>query len=69
MYRNNLVPATLKLEAMAEESYQAGKSNVLNVIDAQRRTSDIKRAYLDSLFNFHSAFASLEEIVGEPLGP
>jgi len=54
---------------MAEESYQAGKSNVLNVIDAQRRTSDIKRAYLDSLFNFQSAFASLEEIVGEPLSP
>ena len=35
----------------------------------QRRTSDIKRAYLDSLFNFQAAFASLEEIVGEPLGP
>ncbi len=69
LYRDNLVPATLKLEAMAEESYQAGKSNVLNVIDAQRRTSDIKRAYLDSLFNFQSAFASLEEIVGEPLSP
>jgi cobalt-zinc-cadmium efflux system outer membrane protein len=69
LYRDNLVPATLKLEAMAEESYQAGKSNVLTVIDAQRRTNDIKRAYLDSLFSFQSAFANLEEVVGVTLGP
>ena len=69
LYRDNLVPATLKLEAMAEESYRAGKSNVLTVIDAQRRTNDIKRAYLDSLFSFQSAFANLEEVVGVTLGP
>jgi cobalt-zinc-cadmium efflux system outer membrane protein len=69
LYRDNLVPATLKLEAMAEESYQAGRTNVLNVIDAQRHTNDIKRAYLDSLFTFQSAFSNLEEVVGVALGP
>ena len=69
LYRDNLVPATLKLEAMAEDSYKSGKSNVLTLIDAQRKTNDIKRAYLDSLFAFQSAFANLEQVVGVALGP
>ena len=69
LYRDNLVPATIKLENMTEESYRAGKSNVLVVIDAQRRTNDLRRAYLDALFSFQSAFSNLEEIVGVSLGP
>ena len=69
LYRDNLVPATINLENMTEESYRAGKSNVLVVIDAQRRTNDLQRAYLDSLFSFQAAFSNLEEIVGVSLGP
>jgi len=69
LYRDNLVPATIKLENMTEESYRAGKSNVLVVIDAQRRTNDLQRAYLDALFSFQAAFSNLEEIVGVSLGP
>lgn len=69
LYRDNLVPATLKLESLTEESYRAGKSHVLIVIDAQRRTNDLRRAYLDSLFSFQAAFANLEEVVGVSLGP
>lgn len=69
LYRDNLVPATIRLENMTEESYRAGKSNVLVVIDAQRRTNDLQRAYLDSLFSFQAAFSNLEEIVGVSLGP
>ena len=52
---------------MARESYTEGKSNLLVVIDAQRKLSDTRKAYLDSLFATQSAFAALEEVVGEPL--
>jgi outer membrane protein TolC len=52
---------------MAEESYQAGKTNLLILLDAQRRLNDVRKAYLDSLFAAQSAFAALEEAVGAPL--
>lgn len=66
-YRDRIVPQSIKLEQMAEESYQFGKSNLLTLIDAQRRLNDVRKAYLDSLFAAQSSFAQLEETVGAPL--
>jgi outer membrane protein, heavy metal efflux system len=66
-YSNTIVPQTLRLEEMAEDSYRSGKSNLLTLIDAQRRLNETRKAYLDSLFSVQSAFAVLEEVVGGPL--
>ena len=66
-YSSTIVPQTVHLEAMAEESYRAGKSNLLTLIDAQRRLNDTRKAYLSSLFSVQSAFSALEEAVGVPL--
>lgn len=66
-YSQNIVPQTTKLEQMAEESYTAGKSNLLTLIDAQRKLNDVHKAYIDSLFAAQSSFAALEEVVGAPL--
>jgi len=66
-YRGRILPETVRLEGMAEESYQSGKSNLLTLIDAQRKLNDVRKAYLDSLFAGQSAFAILEEAVGAPL--
>ncbi len=66
-YSQNIVPQTTKLEQMAEESYAAGKSNLLTLIDAQRKLNDVRKAYIDSLFAAQSSFAALEEVVGAPL--
>jgi cobalt-zinc-cadmium efflux system outer membrane protein len=66
-YRERILPESVRLEKMAEESYQAGKHNLLMLIDAQRRLNDVRRAYLDSLFAGQSSFAILEEAVGAPL--
>ena len=66
-YSDTILPQTLRLQQMASESYTEGKSNLLVVIDAQRRLSDVRKVYLDSLFAAQSAFAGLEEVVGEPL--
>lgn len=66
-YRDRIVPQSIKLEKMAEDSYQSGKSSLLTLIDAQRRLNDVRKAYLDSLFAAQSSFAILEEAVGAPL--
>lgn len=67
LYKQQLLPATRRLESMAEESYRAGKADILTVLDAQRNAQDIERQYLQSLFDLQSADAALEETVGAPL--
>ncbi len=67
LYRQTLVPTTQHLAEMAEESYRAGKANILTVLGAQRDVRQVDREYLDSLLAMQTAFADLEETVGAPL--
>ncbi|MGH9580008.1 MAG: TolC family protein [Terriglobales bacterium] len=67
VYREQVVPSARRVAAMAEESYRAGRSNILTVLDAQRRVSDTEHDYLQSLFGLQAAFAALEQVVGTPL--
>lgn len=67
LYRDTLLPASRRLSDMAEESYRAGKANILIVLGAQRDVQQMERDYLDSLLAMQSAFARLEEAVGTPL--
>jgi cobalt-zinc-cadmium efflux system outer membrane protein len=66
-YRAHVLPQSVRLEKMAEDSYQAGKTNLLILLDAQRRLNDLRKAYLDALFAAQSSFAVLEETVGASL--
>ena len=67
LYHDKLLPAGRKLADMAEESYRAGKSGILNVLDAQRSARQVEREYLDTLFAMQSKFSELEETIGAPL--
>lgn len=67
LYRTSLLPATRRLEGLAEESYRAGRANLLTVLDAQRNVQQTERDYLDSLLALQAAFAGLEEAIGAPL--
>ena len=67
LYKQKLLPATRRLESMAEESYRAGKAGILTVLDAQRNAQDVERQYLQSLFELQRAYGALEETVGAPL--
>jgi outer membrane protein TolC len=67
LYRETVIPAGRKLEALAEESYSAGRTSILAVLDAQKNVQQNERDYLQSLFELQQAFAELEEIVGVPL--
>ena len=61
------LPSSRQLEEMAEESYRAGKANIMTVLGAQRDVRQVERDYLDSLLAVQSAFSQLEEAVGAPL--
>ncbi len=67
--RQTLLPVARQLESMTEESYRAGKANILVVLDAQRNVQDVEKTYLENLFALQSAFADLEQTVGVPLDP
>jgi len=67
IFHDSLSPAAKRLATMAEDSYKAGQSSILTVIDAQRNASQVQAEFLDSLLAAHSAFATLEETVGAPL--
>ncbi len=66
-YGTKIVPQTIRLEQMAEDSYRSGKSNLLTLIDAQRKLNETRKAYLDTLLAAQDSFAALEEVVGKPL--
>jgi len=67
LYRDTLLPSGRKLEDLAEQSYQAGKSDILYVLAAQHDVQQLQSDYLDSLYALQAAFAELEEIVGASL--
>lgn len=67
LYRDTLMPSSRRLEEMAEESYQAGKANILTVLAAQRDVQQVERDYLDSLLSLQTSFSLLEAAVGTPL--
>ena len=67
LYRDTLRPAAERVEQQAEESYRAGKANLLTVLDAQRSVQEIEKNYLESLAALQTAFAELEQITGTRL--
>jgi outer membrane protein, heavy metal efflux system len=67
LYNRTVIPAGRKLEDLAEQSYRAGKANILSVLDAQRSVQENERDYLQSLFDLQQAFAELEDTVGVSL--
>jgi len=67
LYHDTILPASHHLEDMAEESYGAGKANLLVVLTAQHDVQQVERNYLDNLLELQTAFAQLEEAVGGPL--
>ncbi len=66
-YRERVLPKSIRLEEMAEDSYKSGKTNLLTLLDAQRRLNDLRTVYVEALFAAQSSFAILEEAVGAPL--
>lgn len=48
----------------ANEGYQLGKFNFLDVLDAQRILFDSREQYLDALSTYHTSVAEVERLIG-----
>lgn len=64
LYSVKLLPVARQVEGLAEESYRAGKTSILAVVQAQQNVQAVERSYLESLFALQSMLADLEETVG-----
>lgn len=67
LYSFKLLPVARQLADLAEESYRAGRTSILTVMQAQQKVQDVEQNYLESLFALQSMFAGLEEAVGGPI--
>jgi outer membrane protein, heavy metal efflux system len=66
-YEQRLVPTATNLEMLAEESYRAGRSSVLSLLDAQRSLRDLRREALQAALDLQISMAELEEMLGTPV--
>jgi outer membrane protein, heavy metal efflux system len=66
-FEQRLVPTATNLEALAEESYRAGRTSVLALLDAQRSLRDLRREALQAALDLQTSIAELEEILGAPI--
>jgi cobalt-zinc-cadmium efflux system outer membrane protein len=66
-YQQRLVATAANLETLAEESYRAGRTSVLGVLDAQRNLRDFRREALQAALDLQLLLADLEEILGTAL--
>lgn len=66
-YEQRLVPTAADLETLAEESYRAGRTSVLALLDAQRSLRDLRRDSLQAALDLQLVVADLEEVLGTPI--
>jgi outer membrane protein, heavy metal efflux system len=66
-YDQRLVPTATDLQTLAEESYRAGRTSVLGLLDAQRSLRDLRREALQAALDLQLALADLEEVLGTEL--
>jgi cobalt-zinc-cadmium efflux system outer membrane protein len=63
-FEQRLVPTATTLQELAEESYRAGRTSVLGLLDAQRSLRDLRREALQAALDLQLSVADLEEILG-----
>ena len=66
-YEQRLVPTATDLATLAEESYRAGRTSVLALLEAQRSLRDLRRESLQAALDLQLALADLEEVLGTPI--
>ena len=66
-FQQRLIPTATNLESLAEESYRAGRTSILAVLDAQRSLRDLRREALQAMLDLQFSLADLEEILGAAL--
>ena len=65
--KNQVLPAATELFNAARRAYQEGKSDYLNVLDAQRTFFELKNEYIQSLAAYHSAGTDIERLIAQQI--
>jgi cobalt-zinc-cadmium efflux system outer membrane protein len=66
-YQNEILPNSLQVEQMAEESYRAGQTGLPAYLQTLQAAREVRRASLQAGFDYQVALADLERAMGAPL--
>jgi cobalt-zinc-cadmium efflux system outer membrane protein len=66
-YRNQILPRTVEVGAMAEDSYRSGETGLVALLQSLQATRDLRLRSLQSALDFQNALADLERAIGAPL--
>jgi cobalt-zinc-cadmium efflux system outer membrane protein len=66
-YQNDILPASLQVESMAEESYRSGQTGLPAYLQAVQTARDIRQRALQVGLDYQMALADLEKAMGTPL--
>jgi cobalt-zinc-cadmium efflux system outer membrane protein len=66
-YQSEILPASLQVEQMAEESYRAGQTGLPAYLQVLQAARDIRRAALQAGLDYQLALADLERAMGTAL--
>ena len=66
-YQNEILPESLQVESMAEESYRSGQTGLPAYLQAVQTARDIRQRALQAGLDYQLALADLERAMGTPL--
>jgi cobalt-zinc-cadmium efflux system outer membrane protein len=66
-YQNEILPASLQVEQMAEESYRAGQTGLPAYLQTVQAARDVRQRALQAGLDYQLALAELERAMGVPL--
>jgi cobalt-zinc-cadmium efflux system outer membrane protein len=66
-YQTEILPASLQVEQMADESYRAGQTGLPAYLQTLQAAREIRRAALQAGLDYQLALADLERAMGTPL--
>lgn len=66
-FQERLLDQSENILELIKEAYQKGKFTLTDVLNAEQKNRDLKQQYLNSLYDYQFALASLEYAVGVPL--
>ncbi len=65
--QRDVLPAAQENFDATQEGYLEGKFDLLMVLDAQRTLFETTNQYIDSMVDYHTAYADVERLIGTPL--
>jgi cobalt-zinc-cadmium efflux system outer membrane protein len=66
-FQNDILPASQRVEQMAEESYRSGQTGLPAFLQAVQNARDIRQRALQAGLDYQLALADLERTIGAPL--